>query len=200
MSIMLAVFLPIAGKLCDKIGIKVPIVTSMIIATITFICFSFITEDSPRWLFPVALLIYGISCGINIPSTFNGAISSVDDKHRSIAVGIFFTITFLGSSIGVALNGVALSGLSIMRFNQLIQMDPISLTPLQRDDLTQAINGAHNIAMYTNDFSRFVIDKITPMVHYSFMYGFRGVMITNMCLMLLGLLFALQIKTNKMTG
>lgn len=188
MSFMLGIVSPIAGRFMDQIGFQKPVALSMLLAAVSFYLLSLCTADHSPRLLGTALFLYGICIGLNIPSTLNGVMVSVPKELSSFAVGIFFTFTFIGSSLGVALSGSHVNWLSNTSIETLISKENLFLNAEQLQNVTQAANGTHNIFHYLDSFSTSQAEVISKSVYLSFIGGFHWLMLSYVALSLVGFL------------
>ncbi len=100
--ILLAAVAPLAGRLCDRLGPRVPLLTGNLLCAFGFFLTSKIHSLANAWL-PLAVLGLGLGlCAAPLSTTI---LSSVTDKHHGLAAGINSTISRIAQALGVALLG-----------------------------------------------------------------------------------------------
>ncbi len=186
MSIMLGIVSPITGVFLDRIGFEKPMLLSMLCSAICFMLLCFVDASHAFWLLAIALFLYGIATGLNIPSTFSGAVASVEKSMGSLAVGVFFTLTFLSSSFGVALNGAQLNWLSYQKLQEQLSNAHFTFSEKQADYLNQFSNGTQNIENFKHAFPAEQFTQASQLANTSFVHGFHSLMIINFVLSLIG--------------
>lgn len=187
MSIMLGIVSPVAGLFLDRIGFQIPTLASMILAGICFLFLCFISADDSFWLFATTLFLYGIAAGLNIPSTFNGVMVSVEKSVSSLAVGMFFTLTFVGSSLTVALSGVQLNWISSSKLHLELEKLHAHFSQAQMESLNQLANGTQNMSDFKHAFSPDQLNVLSQITKSSFMQGFHSLTLVNLLLTLIGI-------------
>ncbi|NGX33680.1 MAG: Multidrug resistance protein Stp [Candidatus Anoxychlamydiales bacterium] len=99
---------PIGGMLMDKYSVKVPMVIGLFLTLFSFVWFiSFFHTGSILILLP-SLLTLGWGLTFSLTPAIAAGITSVPNKTRGMATGIFGTLRNAGRSIGFAVAGAIL--------------------------------------------------------------------------------------------
>ena len=108
-AVALAVLAPIGGRLSDRVGVRVPVITGLSLMLLsTLFTASFAVGASP-WL--VAVGVLGVRSGfawVNAPIT-NALSSNLQGQEIGVGIGIFRMFFFLGGGVGPALAGAFLA-------------------------------------------------------------------------------------------
>lgn len=107
--VALAVIAPISGSWSDRVGPRPPTVLGMSCATVAFVVLALLAGNANVIFMAPALALLGLGLGLFTPSN-NSAIMGAAPPHRlGVASGILNMMRSLGTSMGVALSGTALS-------------------------------------------------------------------------------------------
>jgi len=189
-SAILGICAPMAGLWCDSVGYRIPIVTAAILAVIAFLVLSTtVFHPTTYYLMWLALILFGFSVGLMIPATVNSTVSALPLSNRGEGLGMFFTIAFIGSSLGVALGGLVLNWLSWRTFTHIAGASLLSLTHPQMAILHSLANGTQNLNVFTHYFSHQQLMQLRPMIDQSFIFGFTVIMGINAILSILITIF-----------
>ncbi|MDF1654570.1 MAG: MFS transporter [Coxiellaceae bacterium] len=198
MTAMIAITSPLTGRLIDKVEFKRPNIFSLLLCAIACLLLSQLNAQPQMPLLVIALLIFGLGTGMHIPATINGILRSSAEEHRSTGMGLFFTIAFIGSIMGIAISGSFMSAKSsVLTLQHLVaQHLTISTNTLKR--LQTIASGAHNSKWLQGHIPS---NQFTEMIHIanqSFMHTFMQLMWINAVLLLIGLFVATRVKMEKM--
>lgn len=195
MTLMLGIVSPITGKLTDRIGFKLPMLASMLFSVFSFGILAASDLNQLSWLIGLMLLIFGIGTGLHIPSSVNGIIMSTNQRQRGLGVGIFFTIAFIGSTMGVALSGAQINWFANKDFLSLVQHSGLQLSQQQLTALSQVVNGTHNIHIYQHLLGPELFQQLTTFSKLSFIHGFKVVLLTNALLSMVGAILCFFVQS-----
>jgi MFS family permease len=100
---------PVAGRLTDRIGPRVPASIGLGVIMTTFVLGMLLRVDS-HWMLPALLLAAtGIGQGFFNTSNQTAIIASVPREHRGFATGLVQMAFGLGSLLGISLGGALLT-------------------------------------------------------------------------------------------
>lgn len=197
MTALIAVASPITGRLIDRYSFKPLTAISMLLSAIACLMFStYSNPPSMLWLV-VSFILFGISVGIHIPSTLNGVMRSSEAQHRSTGMGLFFTIAFIGSIMGIAISGSYMTTKShAITLKTLVQQHVfIHASTLKK--LQSVASGAHH-PDWLGPLPQATLTKLTTIAQSSFMHSFSALMWINTVLCIIAMLLALRIKTSNL--
>ena len=113
--VALGLVAPLSGAWSDKVGARPPTVTGMGIAAIALLLLALLAqrETGPQIVAPLAAL--GVGLGLFTPANNSAIMGSAPPSRLGVAGGVLNMMRSLGTSIGVALAGTALSvGLHVL--------------------------------------------------------------------------------------
>lgn len=91
-----------SGKLADKIGHKIPIITAFTLLTITFLT---ISETNNIYLLIFAMIIYGIAHGMRAVAEWSMLGDYAPSEAGNIATAYLSTIFNVGAALGAVVAG-----------------------------------------------------------------------------------------------
>ncbi|MCH9643736.1 MAG: MFS transporter [Gammaproteobacteria bacterium] len=196
-SALFAVASPMAGIWCDQVSYKPPIVFSIALSLIAFILLSILHLHSAIYLILLAFAIFGIATGIHIPSTVQSTLSTLPEKNSGEGLGMFFTFTFIGYSLGVAVSG-AIMNFSSRHFMLLQHLTLLkNLTPQQFLIVRHVANGTQPSQYMAEMFSPAQLKTVATLTKQSFMHGLSITMWTSVIIFAITFIIALMLKPNK---
>lgn len=196
-SALFGICSPLAGIWCDLVGgYKSPIFSACLFGLLSFILFALITVNTSIYLIAFGLLFYGICTGVMVLSSVNATISSLPVRSVGEGFGMFFTIAFLGTSLGVAISGAHMNLLNNFYLNanqhvlKLLNSSEIQL-------LHHVANGTRPISILniSGDATHFAILK--HLATRSFIHGFSSIMSLNAVLAFIMLIVSIALKQRK---
>ena len=183
---------PFIGKIMDRLGYRPPIIASMITAGISYSLLLFF--DGAIVPLAIALLIYGVSTALNIPPTTNAIVSSVSKENQSLAIGLIFTISFLISSLSIALNGFQLNIVSSFTLANKLASANIKIPETV---LEPAVHGSQSIGQVIAEFSPDIQPTLAMITQESFSAGMASLLYLNLFLVCCGFFLSLRLKKFK---
>lgn len=172
MGVFIAIFSPIAGKITDRVGYKVLLILSSIIALVSSVFMLFLTAHLSVYLLGAIFLTYGLSLGLHLTPSITAAQKQAPHDGVNAAMGVFFTLALGGSTVGVSLSGVVLNYFSrtdLQSSFQLHQLPYLSQSLWQ--SLLQVANGAHSYQWYLEQFHQVNNQQIAGLVKQAYIGG-----------------------------
>jgi EmrB/QacA subfamily drug resistance transporter len=96
-TIAMLVFSPLAGRLSNTVGSKVPLVLGSIVTCLAFVVLAL---ESSRWQVYVAALLLGIGIGFAFASLANLIVEAVPVDQTGVAAGMNTIVRTIGGAIG----------------------------------------------------------------------------------------------------
>ena len=100
----IAVTTPVAGRLADAHGIRLPTVTGMIVACVGFVVAA-IGPTSIPWL-AISLVLVGVGSGLFTPANNAGIMIAAPKERASVAGGVLNMTRAFGTALGIAISGL----------------------------------------------------------------------------------------------
>jgi len=97
------IFSPIAGRLSDRIEPRIVSTAGMALTTLGLSFFIFLMPATPLWVIVASLMVLGLGYGLFSSPNTNAIMSSVQQKHLSIASGMNATMRSFGQLISMAI-------------------------------------------------------------------------------------------------
>jgi MFS family permease len=177
-----------AGKWVDKVGVKKPCELGMLLLGLSCILFSLVTLSISPIIIVIALVLAGLGIGFSIPASGTAVLYTAPLDKLGAAMGIFFTTSFMGSSLGVALSGLMLELMSKYKLNLILQSNHSFIDTIDYEKLQAMASGLSPI-----DLNNILHGTATA----AFTFSFALIMITCALLSFLavGLMKKIKIKS-----
>ncbi|GBH25681.1 MFS transporter [Burkholderia vietnamiensis] len=186
MTIAVAFIAPLAGKVIDRVGFRIPTLVSMSLLFVSCAAFCVLGPATSSAIFVVGLFCFGVSNGMLTTATINGVTTQVPAKDAGTAIGLFFTLVMVGSMFGVSVAGLVLDRVS--HAEVVARLAHAALPPAEpaRAALFMAANGSRNIAEsgLQNDAPTFA--AATQIAHAAYYSALGKLMTGNALLTLVG--------------
>lgn len=183
-----------AGKLGDKIGVKKPFEWGMSLLVLSCVLFSTVYLSLSPALLIIALILAGIAIGLAIPSSGTMVLFTAPQNKLGAAMGLFFTTSFIGSSLGVAISGLMLQTLSKYKLQLLLESRQTLLSTLQYNKLQDMASGVSPIESSSDLINLATLNQLHPMITEAFTFSFTIIMILCALLSLVSVFLMKQIK------
>lgn len=189
-TVSLALFSVVAGKMSDRVGFKWPILISIIVLISSCVLFLFVSSSPSYFLLVVCLLLFGAAIGLHIPSTVHGALEVTPKAHAGTAVGLFFTLAFVGATVGVSVATELVSLLATHAFNQAVVNGHLLLSSVEHSTLMEVATGVRSVQTMHAHIS----GNLLTIAENSFLFAYRWVLASFAILLLTAFLVSCFIK------
>ena len=108
-ALAVALAMPIAGNLTDRIGPKIPYIIGGIITAYSFFLYSELSLNSTRGFMLYGLILRGAGMGFLMAPITVAAMNSVPQKMMSLASGLLNLIMQVSAALGIAVFGAFLT-------------------------------------------------------------------------------------------
>ncbi len=181
-TIFLAVLSPFIGNFYQKYGPIKLLSIGLALFCIGLIIFSFLSPHLVVLI--IGLAILGIAVAMLIAPCSTYAMSIVERSQLGMATGLYYSISFIATSFGVAVTGVLIALISSHYLQQHISLN--TLTPDLRNHLLNMSHGLYGA-------KKFLTSQQLQLAIMSFLYSFRIVMFVFLGVAIFGLLLVLRL-------
>jgi EmrB/QacA subfamily drug resistance transporter len=129
-TLVIIVAAPIAGRLTDRIGARVPIAVGLSLVTVSLYFQSRITIDSTYSDILPLFAIMGLGIGLTMSPMSTAAMNAVQEAKAGVASGILSMSRMVGGTFGVAAVGALFQQLSDNRLHE--RLSDLSLSSQQQ--------------------------------------------------------------------
>jgi EmrB/QacA subfamily drug resistance transporter len=117
-TLVIIVAAPIAGRLTDKIGARLPIAVGLSLVAVALYLQSRITVDTGYGSLLPTFLLMGLGIGLTMSPMSTAAMNAVNETKAGLASGILSMSRMVGGTFGVAAVGALFQNLSDNRLEQ----------------------------------------------------------------------------------
>jgi len=125
-TVVIIVAAPIAGRLTDRIGARVPIVVGLTLVAIALYLQSRVTIDTGYSYLLPAFALMGLGIGLTMSPMSTAAMNAVQETKAGVASGILSMSRMVGGTFGVAAVGALFQQLSDNRLHERLGELPLS--------------------------------------------------------------------------
>jgi DHA2 family metal-tetracycline-proton antiporter-like MFS transporter/DHA2 family florfenicol/chloramphenicol resistance protein-like MFS transporter len=108
-AVAMAILSPLAGRLSDRIGVKIPILAGLAVMGLSIFLVSAFGAGASPVVVSLGMLGSGVGFALANPPTTNAAAGALPAKEVGAGLGIFQGLFFLGGATGPALVGAFLA-------------------------------------------------------------------------------------------
>ena len=108
-GISLIIFMPVAGRLTDKIGARMPTLFGLALIAISYLFFDAADTGSSAWQIMYPLIFRGAGLAFLITATTTAAMNAVEKKDTGVASSLINICAMAGGSLGIALLSTTLA-------------------------------------------------------------------------------------------
>ena len=171
-TLMIVAIAPIAGRLTDRIGARIPIAVGLSLVSVAMFWLTTIdTSTTYGDLFP-SFILMGVGMALVMSPMSTAAMNAVADAKAGIASGILSMNRMIGGTLGVAVIGAVFQGAARSRLDDLLAGS--GLTAAQRSDIAHGLGGGQSTVPAGVDHSQAV--QVTSAAHDAFIGAFASSM------------------------
>ncbi|HYF96069.1 MAG TPA: MFS transporter [Symbiobacteriaceae bacterium] len=107
-SLMQVLVAPIAGRLSDRFGRRIPVVAGGLLYLATALAFMGLSEVTPVWLLAASLVMAGIGTGLTGAPVQATALAACPPDDVGVGSGVWYSARYLGNICGALMSGLLL--------------------------------------------------------------------------------------------
>jgi EmrB/QacA subfamily drug resistance transporter len=184
-----------SGGLVKRCGAKMPLVVGPAIVALAYGLFMIPAVGGSYWMtfFP-AMVMLGLGMAVSVAPLTTTVMNAVPEKHAGVASGVNNAVSRIAGLLGIAVLGIMM----VHSFNRELdrRLAPMELSAEVRRDID-----AQRVKLAGADLSSIADERprlaLKQAIDESFVFGFRLVMLTSLCLALISALVALMVIENK---
>jgi EmrB/QacA subfamily drug resistance transporter len=138
-TLMIVAIAPIAGRLTDRIGPRIPIAVGLTLVSAALFWLTRIDPSTTYGDLLPSFILMGVGMALVMSPMSTAAMNAVADAKAGIASGILSMNRMIGGTFGVAVIGAVFQGAARSRLDQLLAGS--GLTTAQRGDIAHGLGG-----------------------------------------------------------
>lgn len=174
---------PIVGRVMDRIGYAWPVLISMLLALLGSVLALLLQPAIVLLPILATLFFIGLSTGLHVPSTVFGVNHEVPPADTGTAIGLFFTFAMIGGTIGIALSGALLGGISKAQLIAKLGVDMVNRHLLH---VASGARSLHELPIH-----------LRPIAAHAFIYALHDLMLCVAVLMVVAIGLSIYLLKNK---
>jgi hypothetical protein len=171
-TLMIVAIAPLAGRLTDRIGARVPIAAGLSLVTVALVWLTTIDASTTYGDLLPSFILMGGGMALVMSPMSTAAMNAVADVKAGIASGILSMNRMIGGTLGVAVIGAVFQGAARSKVDQLLAGSGLSAA--QRSDIAQGLGGGQTTAPAGLDHSQAA--QVTSAAHDAFVSAFASSM------------------------
>lgn len=183
----LMILSPVSGMITDRIGPRGPMMAGIVATAVgVYLLSGLHAGSSPAALVP-GLLVLGVGFGLEITPVNVAALQSVAGARRGTASGVLIALGMLGSTVGIAVFGVAFGALGRDRLPDRLARSHVTVSAEEVSTLDTVLTGADSAQHALEGYSRARADRIDRAVETTFVSALDDVLKVEAAVALLAL-------------
>jgi EmrB/QacA subfamily drug resistance transporter len=182
-TLMIVVIAPIAGRLADKIGPKIPIVAGLSLLATSLFLQSQIDDNTGYATLLPAFVILGIGIALTMSPMSTAAMNAVPLAKAGVASGILSMNRMVGGSLGVAVTGALFQSLFRSRLHEQVDGTPLAKWPA--DKMFEAVSSGQT-AQLTRGLPAAQAQQVKDVARDSFIHALAGSLRLSLAIVVAG--------------
>jgi EmrB/QacA subfamily drug resistance transporter len=171
-TLMIVAIAPIAGRLTDRIGARIPIAVGLSLVSVAMFWLTTIDTSTTYGNLLPSFVLMGIGMALVMSPMSTAAMNAVADAKAGIASGVLSMNRMIGGTLGVAVIGAVFQGAARSRLDGLLAGSGLSAA--QRSDIAHGLGGGQSTVPAGVDHSQAV--QVTSAAHDAFIGAFASSM------------------------
>jgi EmrB/QacA subfamily drug resistance transporter len=188
---------PIAGRLADRIGPRIPMTVGLALAAFALFLQSQLTATSTYGDLLVPFMIMGLGIGLTMSPMSTAAMNAVSPEKAGVASGILSTSRMVGGTFGVAAIGALFQSLSKSRLAG--DLSGVQLTATQHQHVVDNI-GAGQASHALRGLDPSTAEQVGRAMKDAFVHGLSGSLKLSTAVAAAGSVLAFVLVENKLAA
>ncbi len=171
-TLMIVAIAPLAGRLTDRIGARLPIAVGLSLVTAAMVWLTQIDASTTYGDLLPSFVLMGGGMALVMSPMSTAAMNAVADVKAGIASGILSMNRMIGGTLGVAVIGAVFQGAARSKLDHLLAGS--GLTAAQRSDIAHGLGGGQSNVPAGLDHSQAA--QVTSAAHDAFVSAFASSM------------------------
>jgi EmrB/QacA subfamily drug resistance transporter len=163
-----------SGRVYDRIGAKLTILSGTICLAIGAFLLSLVPEDAGYGSFVPGLAVTGIGVGIFYPSVTTAAVTALDEARASLAGGLMYMFQIAGGAIGLGLTTAIFTSVSESEVSEKASDAGAKLTEAQENVVHGVLAGTDPGQRAYDQLSTVGAERALEIVRDSFVAGIQA--------------------------
>ena len=126
-TVVIIVMGPLAGRLTDRVGPRIPMVAGLLTVTLSVFIESRLTIHTGYGLLLPGFVLMGLGMGLTMSPMSTAAMNAVDRTKAGVASGVLSMSRMVGGTFGVAVTGALLTVIGTSKINQGLPHAPAAV-------------------------------------------------------------------------
>jgi EmrB/QacA subfamily drug resistance transporter len=188
-TLMIVAIAPLAGRLTDRIGARLPIAGGLTLVTAAMIWLTQIDAATTYGGLWPSFVLMGIGMALVMSPMSTAAMNAVADAKAGIASGVLSMNRMIGGTLGVAVIGAVFAGAARSKLDQLLAGSGLTLA--QRGEIAHGLGGGQAVTPAGLDHAQAA--KVSSAAHDAFISAFASSMRVAAAVTAAGVVVALAI-------
>ena len=196
-TLMIVAIAPIAGRLTDRIGARIPIAVGLSLVSVAMFWLTTIDTSTTYLDLLPSFILMGVGMALVMSPMSTAAMNAVADAKAGIASGILSMNRMIGGTLGIAVIGAVFQGAARSRLDGLLAGSGLSAA--QRSDIAQGLGGG--VSTVPAGVSHAQAAQVTSAAHDAFIGAFASSMRVAAAVTVAGVVVAVTlIRSKRETG